>query len=90
MLLDLPEIGSAAVLKRYGDPSSFIALSNRGLFVYDWTDVHRTTSTEIGLYELVSTPGTAICLDDLPSKMSDSAAALGKGVKIGAATVNVR
>jgi hypothetical protein len=66
MLLDMPIVGDATVFVDVPNPSSFIELSRRGLFVYDWTDVHRPRSQALGTYELVASPSVAIKANDLP------------------------
>ena len=42
--------------KAYPLMASFEHLAKRGFFVFDWSDVHRTSATKSGLYELVSSP----------------------------------
>jgi hypothetical protein len=77
------------MLMRVGDPSSFIALGSRGLFVYDWTDVHRTVAAAIGAYELVAIPDMPIGFDELPVALRRMGAQLSSGALIGASTVSV-
>src|SRR5579859_6928391 len=64
-LLDLPIIGEAQLSVQVPDPSSFLALSMRGLFVYDWTDIHRMHAEARRAYELVSSPSTCIGVQNL-------------------------
>jgi hypothetical protein len=40
----------------HGGVESFIALAQRGVFVYDWQDVHRPSARYTHLYELVAAP----------------------------------
>ena len=67
-LLRLPVVGAASVHVQVPDPSSFEALSERGLFVYDWTDVHRSRDTA-SAYELVASPMVGLDLADLPNDL---------------------
>ena len=76
-LLELPQIAEASVHDRTGDPSSFIALSERGLFVYDWSDVHRTSAEALGAYELMSSPSVLLRATDLPAALRALAAPIG-------------
>lgn len=87
-LLNLPEIGGVAVLHGVGDPSSFISLSRRGVFVYDWTDVYRT-SRLIGAYELITKPQVPISFSELPIALRGVAMPFAKGTLIGASSINV-
>lgn len=87
-LLTLSEIGEVTMLIKGGDPSSFIALGRRGLFVYDWTDVYRTSS-EICAYELVVSPDVPISFSELPKTLRSVAMPLDTGTLIGAPTVRV-
>src|SRR5687767_12160860 len=54
--LTLPETSGCELRVSVADPSSYVALANRGLFVYDWSDVHRTTAETSNVYELVAAP----------------------------------
>lgn len=76
-LLSLPPIGAALDLAKVPDASSFAALSERGLFVYDWSDVHRTRVSALNGYELVARPSLAIDLDGLPQALRRLAARVG-------------
>lgn len=68
-LLDLPVIGEARLIEQIPDPSSFLALSLRGLFVYDWTDLHRLSAEAVRAYELVSVPSVQASLQTLPAEL---------------------
>jgi hypothetical protein len=68
-LLQLPVVGEASSLVEDGDATSFLDLARRGLFVFDWTDVHRTGRAEIGAYQLVAVPACAIHTSDLPADL---------------------
>jgi len=56
VLLGLPVIGEALLNVQLPDPTSFGELSRRDLFVYDWTDVHRTSARALQSYELMCSP----------------------------------
>jgi hypothetical protein len=89
VLLGLPKTGSAKMLVSVPRPDSFVALSERGLFVYDWTDMRRSSSEQIGVYELVSTPAAAIHADDLPDNVRAATVRLSGGASIGAMVMKV-
>ncbi|WP_018061534.1 hypothetical protein [Caulobacter sp. UNC279MFTsu5.1] len=88
-LLALPSIGAASVHAQVPNPQSFKALSERGLFVYDWTDVHRVRSAEIGAYELVASPSVTLSLADLPIGLRRLVAPVDRGALLGALTLRV-
>jgi hypothetical protein len=67
-LLGLPVVGAASIHVQVPNPSSFKALSERGLFVYDWTDIHRSQGA-VSAYELVASPAVGLGLADLPSDL---------------------
>jgi hypothetical protein len=43
-------------------PDDFITLAERGLFVYDWRDIHRTKQQETRSYELVAEPNSPLSI----------------------------
>jgi hypothetical protein len=45
-------------------------MAERGVFVYDWTDVHRTIRAEIRAYELVARPSIPVTVDALPDELA--------------------
>ena len=47
----------------------FVSLAERGLFVYDWSYVHRTKRAEKGTCEAVVIPSTPIIADALPPEL---------------------
>jgi hypothetical protein len=51
-------------------PDDFISLAERGIYVYDWSDVHRTSSEAINAYELVAYANNPITIDMLPPSIS--------------------
>jgi hypothetical protein len=88
-LLGLPSISAASVHVQAPDPRSFKALSERGLFVYDWTDVHRSLANAGGAYEIVASPSLVLSLSDLPNDLRRLAAPLDRGVHLGAPSLKV-
>jgi hypothetical protein len=44
----------------YPRPEHFLALGQRGLFVFDWSDVHRVRAAELGAYEMVCLPSSPL------------------------------
>lgn len=87
-VLALPEISDVDLLSGVPRPDDFIAFAKRGLFAYDWSDVHRLASQELGGYELQARPVQPLCLADLPAPLQTIAAATRlSGVVFGASTV---
>ncbi len=72
----LARTSTARLLASVKRPDSFRQLAERGLFVYDWQDIHRNRRDEIGAYELVAEPMTPLRADALPATLSAVAAAL--------------
>ncbi|MES2057000.1 MAG: hypothetical protein V4564_13775 [Pseudomonadota bacterium] len=72
-MLGLPHIADAILLVDVPDPASCRALSEKGLFVYDWTDIHRPTSQCLNAYELVARPSVTLRLEELPSDLRSAA-----------------
>jgi len=65
--LELPRISEAVELKTTGDTTSYVALAERGLFVYDWLDVHRLKTT--GKYEMVARPVRPLRVAEIESDL---------------------
>lgn len=65
LLLSLPVIGQS---KEFADAASFSGLAQRGFFVYDWSDVHRTGEA-LNSYELHAAPSSRLRFCDLPEHM---------------------
>jgi hypothetical protein len=76
LVCDLPDVSAARLLVSIKRPDDFIELAKRGLFVYDWSDVHRTTRESIHAYELIVTPVNPITVDLLPDEVANIAKAL--------------
>lgn len=56
-------------------PDDFIAFAKRGLFAYDWSDVHRVASACKGAYELQALPLSPLLLSELPASVRALASA---------------
>ncbi len=74
MMLALPVRGEAILHVEMPRPDSFIALSQRGLFVYDWSDIHRSRVAYIDAYELMSSPVVEIGIGALGAGLRGLAA----------------
>jgi hypothetical protein len=72
----LPRISTARLLVRVKRPESFIAMAERGLFVYDWSDVHRTAREELRGYEPVAVPVNPVSTDGLGDELAASFAGI--------------
>ncbi len=73
--LALPEISGFDLLTHVHRPDDFIAFARRGLFAYDWSDVHRPYSQVLGGYELQARPLRLRHLTELPAPLQAMAAA---------------
>jgi hypothetical protein len=84
-LCQLPAVSQARLLVSVKRPDDFIDLAERGLFVYDWTDINRTAREALGVYEPVATPSKSITASSLPSDL----VALAKALKLADVTFAV-
>jgi len=71
-LLELEVCSEYRLLSSPPDVSSYVALAQRGLYVYDWTDFHRI-SEELCAYELVALPITPRSIGALVGELRYSA-----------------
>lgn len=71
-LLELPKASDIDLRVRVPRPDGFVALAERGLFVYDWSDVHRTEAY-IDEYEVMALPYRPLTLDQLPDGLMEAA-----------------
>lgn len=68
MVSGLPKVsGSSLLVSFYPDPSSFIDLAERGIFIYDW----QAGAQSANAYQLVAAPTTPILLASLPDKLRE-------------------
>ncbi len=74
-ILALPKASDIDLRVRMPRPDRLVALAERGFFVYDWSDVHRTEQY-IDEYELMALPYRPLTLDLLPESLSDTARAV--------------
>ena len=75
-LCQLPLTSHAQLLVSVKRPDDFIDLAERGFFVYDWTDVSRTTQEELRVYELVAVPTQPLNVGSLPPDLATVATVL--------------
>ena len=72
-LLPVSQVRLLVSVKR---PNDFIELAERGIFVYDWTDIHRIAREALRVYEPVAVPTKPIMVSSLPADLADLAKAL--------------
>jgi hypothetical protein len=75
-LCQLPPVAQAKLLVSVKRPDDFVDLAERGLFVYDWTDISRATHEARRMYEPVAIPSKPITKNYLPSNLETLASAL--------------
>lgn len=75
-LCQLPAVSKAQLLVSLKPPNDFIDLAERGIFVYDWSDVHRSKSRGLKKYELYAVPTNPITVTSLPSDLESLARAV--------------
>lgn len=73
LICNLPKITKSNLVIQVPRPDDFIDMAERGFFVYDWHDVHRTESDKTNLYELIATPNIPIQLNVLSNQLADLA-----------------
>jgi hypothetical protein len=71
-LLALPKASDIELRVRMPRSDRLVALAERGLFVYDWSDAHRTEQY-IDEYELIALPYRPLAPDALPETLLDAA-----------------
>ena len=71
-ILTLPKASDIDLRVRMSRPYRFVTLAERGFFVFDWSDVHRTEAY-IDEYELMALPYRPLTLDLLPDDLADAA-----------------
>jgi hypothetical protein len=69
-LCRLPLVSQAELLVSVKRPDDFIDLAERGVFVFDWTDIHRTARAALRVYEPVAVPTRPITASSLPSDLA--------------------
>jgi len=68
-MFDLPSVSNSRLLVSMKKADDFIALAERGFFVYDWRDVHRTLKDSTFSYELIAIPLNPTRVDALPDPL---------------------
>ena len=63
-LYSLPVLGESSLLLHLPRPDDYIDYARRGMFSYDWQDVHRTVFFSRS-YEIVTQPNVVLLLKDL-------------------------
>ena len=71
----LPEVSGHTLLTFVPRPDDFVSFAKRGLFAYDWSDVRRARSKELGGYELQAQPTSPLKISELPSSVQALAGA---------------
>ncbi|WP_231408641.1 hypothetical protein [Ralstonia solanacearum] len=66
----LPIISQAELLVSVKQADDFIDLAERGVFVYDWTDINRTARDALRVYEPVAVPTRPVMTNSLPDDLS--------------------
>jgi len=56
LICDMPIVSEVRLLISVKRPDDIIDLAKRGVFVYDWTDLHRTAREAIDAYEKIAIP----------------------------------
>jgi hypothetical protein len=77
-LCQLPLVSQTRLLVSVKRPDDFIDLAERGIFVYDWTDINRTVCEALCVYEPVAVPTKPVTVVSLPSDLKN----LAKGLKL--------
>jgi len=62
----LPKRAEGKMLVACPAPDMYLAIAERGMFVYDWSDVHEVLARRRFAYELVSTPSVPLAAVELP------------------------
>jgi hypothetical protein len=71
LVLDLPERGEGRQLvETPAVPDAFVRFAKRGVFVYDWQDVHPVRPKRTGCYELVARPSVEVTISELPLELA--------------------
>ncbi|MGQ0701140.1 MAG: hypothetical protein ACT4PZ_23220 [Panacagrimonas sp.] len=70
LICGMPSVSGARTLVSIKRPDDFLDLAERGIFVYDWIDFHRTASESLHAYEQVATPVSPITVDMLPDELA--------------------
>ena len=69
-VLELPPVSGVELRISVPRPDSFLRLAERGLFVYDWRDVHRVWWGKRGAYEIAAVPTQPLERRSLPPDLA--------------------
>jgi hypothetical protein len=69
-LHQLPIASQAKLLDSVKRPDDFIDLAERGMFVYDWTDIGRTARESLNVYEAAAVPTVPVTIESLPADLA--------------------
>jgi len=69
----LPYNGAVRLRLSAKDVPSFTALAERGLFAFDWSDIHKVGANQTNAYELMAVPSASRHLLDLPDDLHRTA-----------------
>ena len=75
LVRSLREVSGFDLFAKVNRPDDFIAFAKRGLFSYDWSDVHRTNQHAIDGYELQAQPSSPLAVASLPPSLHSMALA---------------
>jgi len=91
LINDLPVVSGVQLLISVKRPDDFVAIAERGLFVYDWRDAHRTEREATRVYELVAIPEKPIEVRALSELLAGLASVvkLGDEISVGAPELDV-
>jgi hypothetical protein len=76
ILRRLPKISTTRLLSAVKRPDDFVDLAERGVFVFDWADIHRSSVEAVKAYEAVAVPHHPIGVAELPGELVIVATAL--------------
>ncbi len=72
---ELPRTSVVRILASLKKPDDFVEIAERGIFAYDWSDVHRARTEAISAYELIAVPSSPIGFAQLPEDLAALAVA---------------
>ena len=71
LIYGLPKVSDARLLVSMKRPDDFISMAERGFFVYDWRDIHRTAQEATQTYEPIAVPHNPLRIDALPKRLAN-------------------
>lgn len=73
LISELPAVSSFELLIPYKRPDDFLGFASRGLFAFDWKDVHIPSSKSTDSYQIVCRPTQPIQISQLPEHLRNMA-----------------